>query len=38
MELLITRLGREAFGGIRFVDCSLVRVHRYGANPIGGQA
>ncbi len=35
---ILAQLGRAAFGRIRCVDCSHIKVHRDGANPIGGQA
>lgn len=35
---MLAELGEEAFGRIRSVDCSHIKVHRDGANPIGGQA
>lgn len=35
---ILAKLGQAAFGRIRCVDCSHTKVHRDGANPIGGQA
>jgi len=35
---ILAKLGSAAFGRIRCVDCSHIKVHRDGANPIGGQA
>jgi transposase len=35
---ILAELGRAEFGRIRSVDCSYIKVHRDGANPIGGQA
>jgi transposase len=35
---LLERIGRGAFGTIRCIDCSHIKVHRDAANTIGGQA
>ena len=34
---MLAELSADAFGRIRSVDCSHIKVHRDGANPIGGQ-
>lgn len=36
--IILAELGRAAFGRIRCVDCSHIKVHWDGANSIGGQA
>ena len=35
---LLTILGAGAYGGIRSVDCSHIKIHQDGANPAGGQS
>jgi transposase len=30
-------LGRRACGGLRHLDCSHIKLHQHGANPVGGQ-
>jgi transposase len=35
---ILGQLGHAAFERIRCMDCSHIKIHRDGANPIGGQA
>jgi len=35
---LVALLGNKAYGRIRSIDCSHIKVHQDGANPSGGQA
>lgn len=36
-EKILEELSSESFGRIRSIDCTFVKVHRDGTNPIGGQ-